>query len=354
MTGHLPLTLTAALAMATLAGGCSSRKLWVSKAAQGDGVQIQLSSYEYDADDINFLLRIKNATNDTLVVDLDRIRIVLPDGTEIARTGGKRYFTLWGNLSRYLRIEFESDDYDLREAPGVWMRVDGAFIGNTRLNISAMQIAQPEHQAGNPANVAVPNLALTEFAKGRERAGASLPVATGSTSAPTAGWAPAPAAPASASPPPRSQSMHPESANRQRIRKLHTKVAAVPLKAANVASAVTFIIDDLLLAELQAVGFEAIGQEDIDALLGFNQMQDQLACDDASCIAEIGNALGVDYITAGNIADIEGTTVVTLKLINVREATVMARVSKMADGGPRMLPQVISDAVLEMVQRSGL
>ena len=79
-----------------------------------------------------------------------------------------------------------------------------------------------------------------------------------------------------------------------------------------------------------------------------------MGCDDASCVAEIGNALGVPYLTAGNVANLEGSTVLTLKLINVQTATVVARVSKIAGGGNQVLPRIIAEVVQEMVARSGL
>ena len=46
--------------------------------------------------------------------------------------------------------------------------------------------------------------------------------------------------------------------------------------------------------------------------------------------------------------------VLTLKLINVQETTVSARVSKISEGSAKVLPRIIAEAVQEMVRRSKL
>lgn len=330
---------------ALLLSACGSKKPLVAKPTAGDGVRVELSSHEYDDDDLNLLLRVVNDLPDTIVVDLHAIVAVLPNGEELARTDGKRYFTLWGGLSRYVRVEFESENYDLREAPGIWLRFDGVYVGQSRVKIPPMALVSPQHPAGSGTERPAPPLALEEFNKGRNRptayAGGPAPPATTATLATTA-----------SSPPPRASIGY--TGPRLRIKALDTKVAAMPLKPTNVPANISFIMDDLLLTELQSVGFQAIGPEDINAMLGFENMKEETGCDDATCVAELGNALGVPYLTAGNIANIEGSTVITLKLINVRTATVVARVSKMSDAGIRSLPRVIAEAVQELVQRSGM
>jgi hypothetical protein len=158
---------------------------------------------------------------------------------------------------------------------------------------------------------------------------------------------------ASASPAPAS-TVQSFTGERRRVGKSGLKCAAMPLKAKDVAPQMTFIMDDLLLAEIQQSGFEAIGPEDINALLGFEKTKSAVGCDDASCVAEIGNALGVDYLAAGSVAALEGSVVLTLKLIDVKRTKVLARVNKMAEDGPKGLPRLIGEAVSDLVAQSGL
>lgn len=141
---------------------------------------------------------------------------------------------------------------------------------------------------------------------------------------------------------------------RVRIANPGAKVAAMPLSSQDIEPRLAFVVDDLLLTELTTAGFEAIGPEDINQMLGFERMKEEAGCDDPSCYQDVGSALGVPYLTAGNLATVEGSTVVTLKLMNVEESRVVARVSRIAEGEARVLPRVIAEAVQEMVSRSGL
>jgi len=65
-------------------------------------------------------------------------------------------------------------------------------------------------------------------------------------------------------------------------------------------------------------------------MLGFEKVKSAVGCDDASCIAEIGNALGVDFLAAGSVAKLETSMVLTLKLFDVRKTKVLARANRMA------------------------
>lgn len=98
------------------------------------------------------------------------------------------------------------------------------------------------------------------------------------------------------------------------------------------------LFDEYVLAAVQNSGdYEVIGQDDIAALIGFEQQKDILGCDDASCIANIGGALGVDRVIAVKIARLDTDWVVTSKLINIRSTRVEARTSDMIEGNVKAL-----------------
>jgi hypothetical protein len=132
------------------------------------------------------------------------------------------------------------------------------------------------------------------------------------------------------------------------------KCAALPLKVAAPTGALDGILNELLLTELQQSGFEAIGLEDINAMLGFEKTKEAAGCDDSQCVVEIGHALGVDYLAAGNVAAIEGSFVLTLKLMDVRQSKVLARVNRTGDGGQKGLPAMLAAAVQDLVAQSKL
>lgn len=117
------------------------------------------------------------------------------------------------------------------------------------------------------------------------------------------------------------------------------KVAVLPVQLdASTEGRVPRLIDDYLLAAVQnSSGLEVIGQDDLNALIGFEKQKDLLGCDDASCLANIGGALGVDLLVAVKVALLGSDWVVTAKLINLRDARVEARTSQIVSGDVKVL-----------------
>jgi len=142
--------------------------------------------------------------------------------------------------------------------------------------------------------------------------------------------------------------------SRGQIKTRGLKCAALPLKTMGLSGAIGLVIDDLLLTELQQSGFDPVGREDLNALLDFDKQKSAVDCTDATCIAEIGNALGVPYLVSGNVVLMEESLVLTLKLLDVQETRVVARVNKMLDGKDKAVPRLIAEGVQELVTRSGL
>jgi len=352
-------TALVALAVASvpLIVGCKGdgRPL-VAPPVQANGVRVDLLGVKWDHEDMDVDLRVYNQLPFNITLDRNTVALVLPTGQELRRDGGDPYRVVRPGHDNRVNVHFVSSAYDFRNGPGFWLRFDGVYMGDQRIAVPPMALAQPSQQAGTPQEYPIPQRALEAYAEtnGDSDSGGGLigaAVATvRNTVARVTGGEPAeePAKPK------KSSGLEQYRGPRQQIKQPHTKVAAMPLKTSDVPDEVAFIMNELLLTELQSVGFEAIGPDDINAMVGFENMKDQMSCDDASCVAEIGNALGVPYLTAGNIANLDGTTVLTLKLIDVKNTTVVARVSKLADGGTKVLPRVIAEAVQEMVLRSGL
>ena len=71
-----------------------------------------------------------------------------------------------------------------------------------------------------------------------------------------------------------------------------------------------------------------ISRDEIKSMLLHEQSKMLMGCDDESCLAEIGGALGVQYIVSGNVGRIGETYLLHLKLINIREAKVENRVAE--------------------------
>ena len=131
------------------------------------------------------------------------------------------------------------------------------------------------------------------------------------------------------------------------------KCASLPISPLGISGNVARLIDEVLLGELQGAGFEALGSDDINAMLGLEELKDAVACDAASCMTEIGGALGVDYLVSGKVGALDSAKLLALKLIDVRQARVLARANGQCDSEAD-LPELANRLVDDLVRQSGL
>jgi hypothetical protein len=109
------------------------------------------------------------------------------------------------------------------------------------------------------------------------------------------------------------------------------------------------LFDEYVLSAVQNAGdYEVIGQDDIAALVGFERQKDLVGCDDASCLTNIGGALGVDRIIAVKIARIDPDWMVTSKLINIKTTRVEARTSDIIKGNVKALLSAVPAVVANL------
>lgn len=325
------LTATHVVAMLALAlGGCGRSKPLVGGPGQvsGSGVTFTVQSARTKKNRLDVYLLVRNDTAQPVIVDRNSISVVLPNGRELRRSGSRQSHTVAPNGGTHkVNVETVGDgSTDLRTIKDVWVRFDGVCINDTQVQVPPLAIGNPTHSPGSAGAGGCAGLA------------------------PSAGLAYAPGTNAGGG-------MQRYTGPRSKLQQSGLKCAAIPLAmpdGGTVANEVAFVMDEVLLSELQASGFEAIGPDDINAMLGFEKVKDAVGCDDAGCIAELGNALGVGYLVAGKVAGVEDSMVLTLKIIDVQETRVLARANRIADGGQATLPRIIGEAVQELVTRSGL
>ena len=138
-----------------------------------------------------------------------------------------------------------------------------------------------------------------------------------------------------------------------RLKSPGIKCASLPISPLGISGDVAKLIDEVLLGELQGAGFEALGSDDINAMLGLEQLKDAVACDAASCMTEIGGALGVEYLISGKVGALDSAKLLTLKLIDVRQAKVLARANGQIESEAG-LPDLTNRLVDDLVRQSGL
>ncbi len=85
---------------------------------------------------------------------------------------------------------------------------------------------------------------------------------------------------------------------------------------------------ELLVVALSETGkFDVITKADVKALLGYEAQAQLMGCGEASCMVDLGGALGAAYLVNGSLGRLGGQLQLTLALIDVAAATVGKRVS---------------------------
>ena len=128
------------------------------------------------------------------------------------------------------------------------------------------------------------------------------------------------------------------------------QVAVMPLVAKRIPTDTTEVLDDILLGAVhRQSAHKVIGASDINAMLGLERMKDALGCNDTVCAAEIGGALGVDYLLAGAVSRLGENVFITLKLVDIRNTEVMGRGQVKVQNDENLFSNAMTRAVQEVL-----
>ena len=121
------------------------------------------------------------------------------------------------------------------------------------------------------------------------------------------------------------------------------KLAVMPLSARGVPAATADAMTQILSAELNGIeSVSVISRDDIKAMLDKVQVESELGCtDNMECVVEIGAALGLSKLVAGTVGKIEEAYVISLQLIDTRQAEVVNRVLESFEGDADELKHAI-------------
>ncbi|HOX43591.1 MAG TPA: hypothetical protein PK668_08335 [Myxococcota bacterium] len=110
-------------------------------------------------------------------------------------------------------------------------------------------------------------------------------------------------------------------------------------------------LTDMLANSMRQVGdLKVVGKSDIGAVLSLEENRKLLGCDDESCMAELGGALGVQYLVSGNLSLFGQTYLLNLKLLDVRKVEIVRGVSRSIVGAEDALVAALPEAARELVQ----
>ncbi len=122
------------------------------------------------------------------------------------------------------------------------------------------------------------------------------------------------------------------------------KVAIPDLKNRGVKPELAATVTGIIVNQINKLKqFEVISSDDIKSMLEHEQQKQMLGCQDDSCLADLGGALGADRIIAGSLGKMGVEYVLQLKLINIKRASVERRESKNVRGGEEVLIEMARD-----------
>jgi hypothetical protein len=130
------------------------------------------------------------------------------------------------------------------------------------------------------------------------------------------------------------------------------RIAVLDIRALATDAQKAELLSEIALTEAASManGFEVIGKSDINAVIGFEKQKQVMGCgDDSTCLAEIGGALGVDYILVGSLGAMGALFRLDLKLVDAKKARVKARVGVTVEGNESKLVAAVQKAVHDLL-----
>jgi hypothetical protein len=84
----------------------------------------------------------------------------------------------------------------------------------------------------------------------------------------------------------------------------------------------------VVTSEAERFPLKVVAGADLSALMGFEQQKQLLGCSDSSCLAELGGALGVDYLLSVQVSEVGDVWLLSATLLDVIKANSIKRVSR--------------------------
>lgn len=116
------------------------------------------------------------------------------------------------------------------------------------------------------------------------------------------------------------------------------KIAVLELKSTDMSDKLTGFLTNVVTDTLDSLGpFRALSTTDIARVLEYEATNQQLGCDEPSCMTKLGNSLGARWLVSGDISKVGQSYIVQLKLFDPRDGQVKKRVTREHQGAPEAL-----------------
>lgn len=129
------------------------------------------------------------------------------------------------------------------------------------------------------------------------------------------------------------------------------KVAVLEIRALGTEASKAELLSEVALTEAASMrGFDVIGKSDINSIIGFEKQKQVIGCsDDSTCLAEVGGALGVDFILVGSLGRLGSLYRLDLKLVETKKAKVRGRIGVSVEGQEEKLVVAVQKAVRDLL-----
>lgn len=109
-------------------------------------------------------------------------------------------------------------------------------------------------------------------------------------------------------------------------------------------------LTEILTTDLTKTGrFQVMGESEMSSLVGFEQKKQLLGCSESNCLAEIGGALGCDYLLLGAIGKVGSRFSIDLRIadvkksrVDIRDGALVKEVDGIIEGGRQALSGVVT------------
>ncbi len=130
-------------------------------------------------------------------------------------------------------------------------------------------------------------------------------------------------------------------------------LAVMPLAPRRFPADAAEILDDVLAGEIDRVGtYKVITTSDIRAMLGMEALRQATGCDDVSCAAEIGGALGAPFLLVGSVSRLGDEIIISIRLIDTRVPEVTSRAEKTLPDDEKLYAEAIREVVADLLDLS--
>lgn len=130
-----------------------------------------------------------------------------------------------------------------------------------------------------------------------------------------------------------------------------TRIAVMEIRPLGTEAHKAELLSEVALTESAATEkFEIIGRSDIASMIGFDQQKKILGCtDDSNCLAEIGGALGVEYVMVGSLGKLGSLYRIDMKLVDAKRARVTGRFGESVEGSEEKLVAAVQRGVRKLL-----